>query len=163
MNKLQWIQHKIMDHAALLRYCHSQQVKGRKIVFTNGCFDILHHGHVDLLAKAANEGDILIVGINTDSSVKRLKGEARPVNKEQDRALQLAAMLCVDAVCFFNEDTPLNLISDLKPDILVKGGDYTIDKIVGATQVQESGGRVAIIPFVTGYSTSSLIEQIRAL
>ncbi|MFA6151619.1 MAG: D-glycero-beta-D-manno-heptose 1-phosphate adenylyltransferase [Chitinophagaceae bacterium] len=163
MNKLQWIQNKIMDKAALLRFCNSQKVNGRKIVFTNGCFDIIHHGHIDLLSKAADEGHILIVAINTDTSVRKLKGEERPVNNEQDRALQLAALLCVDAVCFFEEDTPLNLIRFLNPDVLVKGGDYTIDTIVGAKEVQESGGKVAIIPFVNGYSTSGLINKIKSL
>lgn len=163
MKKLDWVQNKIMDKTALLRYSHSQQVKGRKIVFTNGCFDILHHGHIELLAKAADEGQILIVGVNTDASVKRLKGEERPINNEKDRALQMAALLYVDAVCLFDEDTPLNLICSLKPDVLVKGGDYTIETIVGAKEVQEKGGHVTIIPFVEEYSTSGLIAKIRTL
>lgn len=163
MSKLAWIQNKIMDHDSLLRYCNSQKVKGRKIVFTNGCFDILHHGHTDLLAKAADEGQVLVVGINTDTSVKKLKGDDRPINNEKDRALQLAAMLCVDAVCFFDEETPLELISTLMPDVLVKGGDYNMDTIVGAKEVQQNGGKVSIIPFVAGYSTSNLIAAIRNL
>lgn len=163
MNKLQWIQNKIMDQQSLLRFCHSQKVTGRKIVFTNGCFDILHHGHIDLLAKAADEGHILVVGLNSDASVRRLKGNERPINKENDRALQLAALLCVDAVCLFEEDTPLNLITNLEPDVLVKGGDYTKDKIVGANEVEAKGGRISIIPFVAGYSTSELISKIRSL
>lgn len=163
MSKLQWIQHKIMDTAQLLRHCQGQKVNGRKIVFTNGCFDILHHGHIDLLAKAADEGDLLIVGVNTDASVKRLKGQDRPVNGEMDRALLLASLLHVDSVCLFDEDTPLRLITALQPDVLVKGGDYTLDTIVGAKEVQQWGGRVSIIPFVDGYSTSSLISKIRTL
>ena len=163
MKKLDWIKNKIMNRDALLRYSHSQKVKGNKIVFTNGCFDILHHGHIDLLSKAADEGQVLIVGINTDVSVKKLKGNERPVNTEADRAMQLAALLCVDAVCFFEEDTPLNLIKALAPDVLVKGGDYTIDTIVGAKEVHQNGGNVSIIPFVAGYSTSSLIAKIRNL
>jgi D-glycero-beta-D-manno-heptose 1-phosphate adenylyltransferase len=163
MDKLQWIQNKIYDKVSLQRFCHSQQVKGRKIVFTNGCFDIIHHGHLDLLAKAANEGDVLIVAVNTDASVKKLKGAERPVNNEQDRAFQLASLLCVDAVCLFDEATPLSLIEDLRPDVLVKGGDYTIDTIVGAKEVIKSGGKIAIIPFVEGYSTTSLLAKIRSL
>jgi D-glycero-beta-D-manno-heptose 1-phosphate adenylyltransferase len=163
MNKLQWIENKIMDLSGLVRYCQAQKVRGRKIVFTNGCFDILHHGHIDLLAQAASQGDILIVGINTDASVKRLKGLERPVNNESDRALQLAALLCVDAVCLFDEDTPLEMIKALRPDVLVKGGDYTKDKIVGAADVEKNGGEIVIIPFVEGYSTSNLISKIRSL
>lgn len=163
MDKLQWIEHKIMDRTALLRYCRSQQVSGKKIVFTNGCFDILHHGHLDLLAKAANEGNVLVLGLNSDASVQRLKGAERPINKETDRAFQLASLLCVDAVCLFEEDTPLSLIEYIKPDVLVKGGDYTIDTIVGAEEVMAYGGKVTIIPFVDGYSTTGLIGKIRSL
>jgi rfaE bifunctional protein nucleotidyltransferase chain/domain len=136
---------------------------GRKIVFTNGCFDILHHGHLDLLARAADQGNVLVLGLNTDNSVKRLKGPERPVTNEQDRAFQVASLLCVDAVCLFDEDTPAELIQALRPDVLVKGGDYTIDKIVGADFVQKNGGRVEIIPFVNGYSTTSIIERIKGL
>jgi len=163
MSKLKWIQNKIMDKTSLLRYCHSQIVKGRKIVFTNGCFDILHHGHIDLLAKAADEGDILVVGLNTDSSVKKLKGAERPINNERDRALLLASLLCVDAVCLFEEETPLNLIKTLQPDVLAKGGDYTKEQIVGATEVEAKGGKVVIVPFVSGYSTTETLQQIKKL
>ncbi len=136
---------------------------GKKVVFTNGCFDILHHGHLDLIAKAADLGNILVVGVNSDASVKRLKGEDRPINNETDRAFQLASLLCVDAVYIFEEDTPKNLVELVQPDVLVKGGDYTIDKIVGADFVQQNGGTVEIIPFVTGYSTSRLIDTIKKL
>ncbi len=163
MSKITWVQNKILDKAALLRYCHSEKVKGKRIVFTNGCFDILHHGHIDLLAKAADQGDILILAVNSDASVKRLKGAARPINHEQDRALQLASLLFVNAVCFFEEDTPLDLIEAVSPDVLVKGGDYTIDNIVGAPKVKSYGGEVVIIPFVEGYSTTGLVELIRKL
>lgn len=163
MSKLQWIQNKIMDKTSLLRFCQSQKVKGRKIVFTNGCFDILHHGHIDLLAKAADEGEILIIGLNSDSSVKRLKGSERPVNNEGDRAFLLASLLCVDAVCFFNEDTPLSLIQAINPDVLVKGGDYNKESIIGAVEVESKGGKVVIVPFVEGYSTSKLVHQIKQL
>jgi rfaE bifunctional protein nucleotidyltransferase chain/domain len=163
MNKLQWIQNKIMDTTQLLRHCQGQKVKGRKIVFTNGCFDILHHGHIDLLAKAAAEGDLLVVGVNTDASVSRIKGPERPVTHENDRALLLASLLCVDIVCLFGEDTPLRLVNELQPDVLVKGGDYTLDTIVGATEVQQRGGRVSIVPFVTGYSTTGIINTLKSL
>lgn len=163
MDKLQWIHHKIYEREALAKECAGWRLKGNKIVFTNGCFDILHHGHLDLLAKAASLGHKLIVGVNTDASVKRLKGESRPVTNEKDRAFQVAALLTTDAVCLFDEDTPAELISLLRPDILVKGGDYTIDKIVGADFVQSIGGEVHIIPFVEGYSTTSIISRIQRL
>jgi rfaE bifunctional protein nucleotidyltransferase chain/domain len=160
MHKLQWIQNKILSREALVRECNGWRITGRKIVFTNGCFDILHRGHLDLLARAASFGNALVVGVNTTSSVQRLKGPTRPVNNEEDRAFQLASLLCTDAICLFDEDTPDALIKAVKPDVLVKGGDYTIDKIVGADFVQSHGGRVEIIPFVTGYSTTGLIEKI---
>lgn len=164
MHRLQWIKNKVIpDAATLARKCHAWRLMGKKIVFTNGCFDILHHGHLDLLAKAADLGNVLIVGLNTDQSVKRLKGPERPINHEQDRAFQLASLLCVDAVYHFDEDTPAKLIETINPDVLVKGGDYTIDKIVGAGYVIANGGRVEIIPFVEGYSTSSLIANIKKL
>jgi rfaE bifunctional protein nucleotidyltransferase chain/domain len=163
MDKLQWIQRKIYSPEALLRECNGWRVLGKKIVFTNGCFDILHHGHLDLLARAADLGNKLVVGLNTDASVKRLKGATRPLTHENDRAFQIASLLCVDAVCLFDEDTPAQLIQRVKPDILVKGGDYTLDKIVGADFVQQNGGEVHIIPFVDGYSTTSIIERIKTL
>ena len=163
MHKLQWIQNKIYSREDLVRECNVWRATGRKIVFTNGCFDILHHGHLDLLAKAADMGNILVVGLNTDNSVQRLKGKDRPVTNEQDRAFQVASLLCVDGVTLFDEDTPAELIRLIKPDVLVKGGDYTIDKIVGADFVQSYGGSVEIIPFVSGYSTTSLIARIKSL
>ncbi len=163
MQKLHWIQDKIYSRENLVRECNVWRTTGKKIVFTNGCFDILHHGHLDLLARAAGFGNILVVGVNTDSSVHRLKGPTRPVTNEQDRAFQVASLLCTDAVCLFDEDTPEALIKMIKPDVLVKGGDYTIDKIVGADFVQTRGGSVEIIPFVNGYSTTSLIERIQRL
>ena len=163
MHKLQWIQNKIYSRETLVRECNMWRAMQKKIVFTNGCFDILHHGHLDLLAKAAELGNVLIVGVNTDSSVQRLKGKDRPVTNEQDRLFQLASLLCVDAVSLFDEDTPETLIKLIRPDVLVKGGDYTIDKIVGADHMQSYGGKVEIIPFVSGYSTTSLIERIKGL
>lgn len=163
MDKLQWIQNKYQTREQVASLCNIWRATGRKIVFTNGCFDILHHGHLDLLAKAANLGNKLIVGVNADASVKRLKGADRPVNHEADRLFQLASLLCVDAVCLFEEDTPAALIDLVRPDVLVKGGDYNMDNIVGADFVQSYGGEVAIIPFVQGYSTSGLIDRIKRL
>lgn len=163
MDKLQWIKNKIVDRDTLLHRVNGWKALGKKIVFTNGCFDILHHGHIDYLAKAASLGNVLVAGLNTDASVKRLKGAARPINNEQDRALQMAALMYIDAVCLFDEDTPLELITALQPDVLAKGGDYTIDKIVGADIVQGNGGSVEVIPFVEGYSTTSLVERIKKL
>ena len=163
MQKLQWIEHKIYTREELVRECQVWRATGKKLVFTNGCFDILHHGHLDLLARAADLGNILILALNTDSSVQRLKGPERPITNENDRAFQAASLLCVDAVCLFEEDTPEELIKLLKPDVLVKGGDYTIENIVGAGFVQSYGGHVEIIPFVAGYSTSSIIDRIKKL
>jgi rfaE bifunctional protein nucleotidyltransferase chain/domain len=163
MHKLQWIQNKIMTPEVLRRKREGWRSLGWKVVFTNGCFDILHHGHLELLAKAADQGNALIVGLNTDSSVKRLKGPERPVTHEQDRAFQMASLLCVDSVCLFDEDTPKELIELLQPDVLVKGGDYKIENIVGADHVMKNGGRVEVIPFVDGYSTTSLLERIKKL
>jgi D-beta-D-heptose 7-phosphate kinase/D-beta-D-heptose 1-phosphate adenosyltransferase len=130
-------------------------------VFTNGCFDLLHRGHTDYLVAARALGDLLIVGLNTDDSVRRLKGEGRPVTAGDDRARVLAALECVDAVTLFDEDTPLDLVTALVPDILVKGGDYEADDIVGADVVRTAGGRVVVLPFVAGRSTSDLIRRIR--
>jgi D-beta-D-heptose 7-phosphate kinase/D-beta-D-heptose 1-phosphate adenosyltransferase len=141
----------------------AEQQKGKKIVFTNGCFDILHRGHVTYLNQARDLGDLLIVGINSDESVKRLKGPERPVNMLEDRAYVLSALKSVDYVIPFEEDTPLNLINLIMPDILVKGGDYTIDRIIGAQEVLAHGGRVEIIPFVPGKSTSAIIDTIKTL
>lgn len=163
MDKLKWVNDKIFSREQLIMERNGIRLKGKKTVFTNGCFDILHHGHLDLLARAASLGNYLIVGVNADSSVQTLKGMKRPVTHEQDRLFQLASLMCVDAVCLFDEETPEELIKALKPDVLVKGGDYTIDTIVGADFVKEMGGKVEIIPFVTGYSTTSLITRIQHL
>lgn len=163
MDKIEWIQNKMYDRQALVKQCNIWRTFSKKIVFTNGCFDILHRGHLQLLAEAANMGNVLVVALNTDESVKRLKGEERPVTHEQDRLFQIASLLCVDAVCLFEEDTPGELINVLKPDVLVKGGDYSIDTVVGADFVQSYGGTVQIIPFVGAYSTSSIIANIKKL
>ena len=136
---------------------------GRKIVFTNGCFDILHKGHLELLTQAAAMGHVLIVGINADDSVRRLKGDERPVNDEKFRALLLASLTIIDAVSIFPEDTPLELIQTILPDLLVKGGDYDPSSVVGAEDVIKNGGEVLIIPLVAGYSTSNIIQKIRDL
>lgn len=133
---------------------------GKKIVFTNGCFDILHIGHVKYLEKAKKYGDVLIVGLNSDSSVRKIKGKSRPLNKQKDRALVLAALGFIDYVVIFNEDTPYNLISILKPDVLVKGSDWHKDKIVGAGLVNKAGGKVIGAPFIKGFSTTKLIRKI---
>lgn len=135
----------------------------QKIVFTNGCFDLLHPGHVDYLAKAKAFGDVLMVGLNSDASVQTLKGEQRPINKVMDRLKMLAALEAVDFVIIFEEDTPLKLIQKIKPDYLVKGGDYSMDNIVGSDFINENGGKVEIIPFLNGYSSSDLIEKIKTL
>lgn len=134
---------------------------GEVIVFTNGCFDIIHRGHIDYLSKASGLGSRLIIGLNSDSSVKRLKGHERPYQDELSRALILASMFFVDAVVLFGEDTPYNLIRRILPDVLVKGSDYRADDIVGYDIVTESGGKVATIEFLEGYSTSGIVSAIR--
>ncbi len=131
------------------------------IVFTNGCFDLLHLGHIDYLTKAKALGSKLIVGLNSDTSVKRLKGSLRPINDQLTRSTFLACLRMVDMVIIFEEDDPLKLILRIQPDILVKGGDYTIDTIIGAKEVQENGGLVTTIPFLEGYSSTELIKKIR--
>lgn len=133
---------------------------GKRIVFTNGCFDILHRGHVEYLNEAKKLADLLIVGLNSDSSVKKLKGPERPVNREQDRKFVLENLRCVDQVAIFDEQTPLNLIKEVKPDILVKGGDWSVDQIVGSDFVLGQGGKVMSLRFVKGYSTTKIIEKI---
>ncbi len=134
---------------------------GKTIVFTNGCFDLLHPGHIDYLEKAAAYGDILIIGLNDDASIRRLKGATRPINPLNDRMLMLAGLRAVDLVIPFSEDTPLTLITTLMPDRLIKGGDYEPDDIVGAREVRDAGGEVLVIPFVDGYSSSALIQRIQ--
>jgi rfaE bifunctional protein nucleotidyltransferase chain/domain len=133
--------------------------KGR-VAFTNGVFDLLHPGHIDLLAAARESADALIVGVNSDESVRRLKGQARPVRSDAERAFVLAALECVDLVVIFPEDTPLNLVSHLKPDVIVKGGDYSEDTIVGATEVKSWGGRVLVVPLTPGHSTTAIIRKL---
>jgi D-beta-D-heptose 7-phosphate kinase/D-beta-D-heptose 1-phosphate adenosyltransferase len=138
-----------------------KRAQGNVVVFTNGCFDLLHPGHVAYLQAARNLGDFLVVGLNSDHSLRRLKGENRPLINQEGRAQILDALRMVDAVVIFNEDTPAALIQELKPDILVKGGDYEEQEIVGAETVKQYGGRVEIIPLVEGFSTSRLIQKIK--
>ena len=134
--------------------------ENKSIVFTNGCFDIIHRGHIEYLKQSKELGDYLIVGLNSDKSVERLKGETRPYQTESDRAEILNSFRFVDIVIIFEEDTPLKLICELKPDILVKGGDYNLNTIIGAKEIQDRGGEVKIIPFLKGYGTSKLIDKI---
>jgi len=137
------------------------KIEGKRVVFTNGCFDILHRGHVEYLRKAKALGDVLVVGVNTDSSVRRIKGPDRPVIDESDRAFVLAALASVDYVCLFNEDTPYELIRALVPDILVKGADWAIEKVVGRDIVEAAGGSVQTIEFLPDRSTTGILERIR--
>lgn len=132
------------------------------LVFTNGCFDLLHRGHAEYLYAARALGDALVVGLNSDASVRRLKGPGRPILPEQDRAVVIASLGCVDAVTLFEEDTPLELVSALLPDVLVKGGDYRAHDVVGRLEVERAGGRVVILPYVAGRSTTELLRAIRA-
>lgn len=159
MDNLQVIRNKIIEQEKINLLINNWQNNNEKIVFTNGCFDVIHRGHVEYLAQAANLGSKLIIGLNSDSSVKRLKGENRPINNEQARALTLSAFLFVDAVVLFAEDTPLNIIKQIKPDVLVKGGDYKPENIVGYDIVKNKGGKIITIDFVNGFSSSSIIKK----
>ena len=161
MKRADIIPQKIFTAPELLKRILQWKVLDKKIVFTNGVFDIIHQGHIFSLSEAAKEADYLIVGLNTDASVKRLKGESRPINNEAARSLVMASLLMVDAVVLFDEDTPLELINFIMPDVLVKGGDYTIDQIAGAKEVLAAGGRVVINPILDGFSTTRIIEQVR--
>jgi len=152
---------KIKSLADATKQVKSWQAAGQKVVFTNGCFDLLHLGHVDYLENAKNLGDKLIIGLNTDSSVSRFKGPERPLQDQNSRARILAALQFVDLVVFFNEDTPLDLISQLLPNVLVKGSDYLAENIVGADVVKKNGGVVKTIDFVPGYSTTRIVEKIK--
>ncbi|HEY0680299.1 MAG TPA: D-glycero-beta-D-manno-heptose 1-phosphate adenylyltransferase [Chitinophagaceae bacterium] len=160
MRKSDIIQEKIFTLPDLVRRIGQWRFLGKTIAFTNGCFDILHRGHIASLSQAAGEADLLVVGLNSDASTRGLKGPGRPVNDENSRAMVLAALLMVDAVVIFNEETPLDLIKAIKPDVLVKGGDYTIESIVGAKEVMEYGGKVVVNPIVEGYSTTGIIKKL---
>jgi rfaE bifunctional protein nucleotidyltransferase chain/domain len=153
---------KINTLPELLKKVAQWKAEGQKLVFTNGVFDLIHTGHITYLAQAAELGHKLIIGLNSDASVKRLKGETRPVNHQDSRALLLSAFFFIDAIVVFEDDTPANLINAVMPDVLVKGGDYTIENIVGANEVMANGGEVKTINFVEGYSSTSIINKIRS-
>lgn len=163
MKQPQIIPHKIYDAPSLQHQLRRWRLLGKTVAFTNGCFDILHTGHIASLSEAAREADYLVVGLNSDASTCRLKGPDRPVNNQDARATVMASLLMVDAVIFFEEDTPLELIRMVQPDVLVKGGDYTLEQIVGAKEVMAAGGRVVINPIVPGFSTTSILEKITKL
>lgn len=163
MNKLEVVQQKIFENNDdFHRWLAYWNFKDKKVVFTNGCFDILHKGHIDYLARAASKGDVLIVGLNTDDSVSRIKGAGRPIQDQGSRALMLAALNFVNVVVMFDEDTPAKLIESVQPDILVKGSDYKAEEIVGYDVVKAKGGEVVTIDFLEGYSTTGIIERIKS-
>ena len=151
---------KIYTLPGIIQKLSQWKKEGKKIVFTNGVFDLLHKGHIFSLSRAAQQGDILIIGLNSDASVKRLKGNSRPVNDQDARALLLSSLVMVDAVVIFEEDTPQQLITAILPHVLVKGGDYTIDQIAGAKEVIANGGKIVINPILDGFSTTAIINAI---
>lgn len=161
MRAIASIEKKIMTVQQALTVIAGWKALGKTFAFTNGCFDILHPGHLFSLAQTAQEADFLVVGLNSDASVQRLKGPTRPINNTKSRAIVLSNLVLVDIVVVFEEDTPFELISTLLPDVLVKGGDYTIETIVGAKEVIANGGKVIINPIVEGFSTTALIEKIK--
>lgn len=154
------IKDKIINLDSLTKIRKIYQTQNKKVVFTNGCFDILHSGHVLYLEEAKNCGDILILALNSDESVKRLKGPTRPINSQQDRAIVLAGLSSIDHIVVFDEDTPYNVIKSIIPDILVKGGDWTIDQIIGSDIVKENGGEVISLSFQEGKSTTGIIRKV---
>ena len=160
MSTLQVIKSKIVDFSEIRELVSTWKSEGKRIVFTNGCFDVLHFGHVSYLAEAKELGDKLVIGLNSDASVRRLKGETRPINGQMERAILLAALSFVDAVVIFDEDTPEKLIKEVRPDCLVKGGDYTFETIVGAEFVSSYGGNVITIPLVENFSSSLIIKRL---
>ena len=161
MRKPELLLHKLFTPEALLRQRYSWRALGKTVAFTNGVFDILHEGHIASLSMAAQQADFLIVAVDSDASTKRLKGPHRPVNNEYSRCLLLAAMAITDAIILFEADTPLNIVKMLLPDVLVKGGDYTIEQIVGSREVIENGGQVIINPILKGFSTTGIIERMK--
>jgi rfaE bifunctional protein nucleotidyltransferase chain/domain len=161
MNKLEVIENKVFSLEKILHLVNVWRFLDKKIVFTNGCFDLLHLGHIDYLAKAADFGNKLIIGLNSDKSIRELKGPHRPIVDQNSRAHLLASLFFVDAVVLFDENTPYKLIQNIKPAVLVKGADYTIDKIVGADIVQSYGGEVKTVTYLEGYSTTAIEQKIR--
>lgn len=161
MQNVDFVPGKIMDREKLNRFINSERVKGKTFAFTNGCFDILHEGHIYSLSAAAREANFLIVGLNSDSSVKKLKGSGRPVHNQHSRALILASLLIVDAVVVFEEETPEELLKLIRPDVYIKGGDYTIEQLAGHEIVEGYGGKIIIHPFLNGFSTTSTVNKIK--
>ena len=162
MNKaLEKINNKIFGLEFLIKNLDQWRNENKKIVFTNGCFDLIHLGHIDILARSSDLGDILIIGVNSDSSIQKLKGENRPIIEENSRVKQLAALEFVDAVVLFHEDTPQKLIETIKPDVITKGGDYKAENVVGNEVVTQKNGQVVIIPLTQGYSTTSILKKIK--
>lgn len=159
MRRADLISEKIFSRTQIVYKAAAWRLMNKQIVFTNGVFDILHRGHIYSLSEAAKEGHILIVGLNADASVKRLKGDSRPVNDEGSRALLLASLAMIDAVVVFDEDTPLELITSIMPDVIVKGGDYTVEQVAGSKEVIANGGRVIINPILEGFSTTAIIKR----
>lgn len=163
MKAISAIPSRIYDFSGLKNYINQQRILGKKIVFTNGVFDILHQGHIASLSEAAELADILVVAVNSDQSVKKLKGESRPLNNQQSRALLLASLIMTDAIIIFEEDTPVNIIKTILPDVLVKGGDYTVDQIAGSKEVLANGGQVHLAKIVQGISTTGIIEKMKGI
>lgn len=161
MNNLKEIENKILDEKRLSLWLDDCRKNNKSIVFSNGCFDIIHRGHIEYLAKASDLGDKFIIGLNTDASIKRLKGPSRPINNQDARAIVLAALQFVDAVVLFDEDTPYNLIKAVQPDVLVKGNDYKPEDIVGYDIVTAKGGVVTTVELVEGYSTTGTIDKMK--
>lgn len=160
MNLLEAVQQKIMPLQDLLRLRNIWHFKSEPVVFTNGCFDLLHKGHIHSLIEAVSFGKHLVIGLNSDESIRRIKKDGRPIQDQTSRALVLAALSCTDAIIIFNEDTPLELIRAIKPEVLVKGGDYTRETIIGAEDVLANGGRIEIIKLIEGYSTTAIEQKI---
>ncbi|MEO6906113.1 MAG: D-glycero-beta-D-manno-heptose 1-phosphate adenylyltransferase [Ginsengibacter sp.] len=160
MKKSNTLRERIFTSDEMKQEVKRIRLKSKTIAFTNGVFDILHEGHISVLSEAASFADVLIVGVNSDASVKKLKGEGRPVNSESSRALIIASLIMVDEVVIFNEETPLDLIKIIKPDVLIKGGDYSLETMVGSKEVLDAGGRIEIIPLKEGFSTTGIMEKI---
>ena len=163
MTNINKLKSKIFNLKTLQDVVEKWRKNEEKVVFSNGCFDIVHRGHIEVLAQSADLGSKLIVGVNSDESVKNLKGASRPIIHEESRAILLASLSFIDAVILFNEATPFNLIKIIKPDVLAKGGDYSLTSIVGRDIIEENGGEIKLIPFITGYSSTGIIEKIKKL
>ena len=161
MSHIKTINSKIYNLDNLTSQVEQWKIAGNKVVFTNGCFDIIHRGHIEVLAGTADLGDKLIIGLNSDKSIQKLKGEDRPIIDEKSRAILLAAFNFVDAIVLFSDDTPLKLINTLLPDVLAKGGDYKIEAIVGHEIITQNGGEVKLIPFIDGFSSTTIIDKIK--